>query len=145
MKNNQKGFTLVELMIVVAIIGILAAIAIPQYSRYIAGTKDTACVENFSTAKNYITNELAKRVIDKKAPLTTNVMGSLNFGNKRNPHDPNQPAFVTGAGVVALATGCQVGVNVTDLNATTNAQWIRIEGDGNKDLTDLEVVQILVE
>lgn len=51
MKNVQKGFTLIELMIVVAIIGILAAVAIPQYQNYIAKSQMTRVVGELSALK----------------------------------------------------------------------------------------------
>ena len=49
--RNQKGFTLIELMIVIAIIGILAAIAIPQFSRYRAKSYNAASLADARNLK----------------------------------------------------------------------------------------------
>ena len=49
MKRDQRGFTLMELMIVIVIIGVLAAIGVPAYKNYVTESKNNACAANKRT------------------------------------------------------------------------------------------------
>lgn len=59
MKAVNKGFTLIELMIVVAVIGVLAAIAIPQYQNYVAKAELGSALSTLASLKTNVEDQLA--------------------------------------------------------------------------------------
>ena len=64
LRTNQKGFTMIELVVVIIILGILAAIAVPKYFSMNASAERAACLANQKSIESAIMLEYSKDLVD---------------------------------------------------------------------------------
>src|SRR5450432_4753193 len=121
MKRVQKGFTLIELMIVVAIVGILAAIAIPAYSDYVIRSKISEALVSTAACKTSVSEYLAT----KGVPPATVTAGCSD----QNTLYALAPTIVAGIITVGIqGTGSAAdGKNIIltpTITGTSITQWV---------------------
>ncbi|EZO89168.1 pilin [Pseudomonas aeruginosa] len=129
----QKGFTLIELMIVVAIIGILAAIAIPQYQNYVARSEGASALATINPLKTTVEESLSRGIAGSKIKIGTDpstatetYVGIAANANKLGLIDVK--IADTGAGDITFTfqTGTSSPKNATKvitLNRTADGVW----------------------
>lgn len=112
MKRVQQGFTLIELMIVVAIIGILAAVALPQYQDYTKKAK----VGNSLTAVDSLKTAVALCSQEAGGVLTNCTTGSNGIPTFTPTKEITAAAVA--AGVITATLGTGIGTNIDGKHLT---------------------------
>ena len=78
--KKQSGFTLIELMIVVAIIGVLSAIAVPQYQKYVERSEAATALASISSLKSAVELNIAESGVFPEADDTEHSEAKATYG-----------------------------------------------------------------
>lgn len=115
--NVQKGFTLIELMIVVAIVGILAAVAIPAYSDYTTRAKVTDGLSLAAGAKTLVSEN-----------IQSGQTADSGWTDLTNPTPNVAGVAVNASGLISIDYNAAVGnggvINLTPTNNAGVLTWV---------------------
>lgn len=133
MPKFQRGFTLIELMIVVAIIGVLASIAIPQYQNYTARAQVS---EAFNLASAYKTTMSEYYAIRGRFPNSNAEAGlptdDTRSGRGGEANDDGYVAYIgiwSGEGNYSARIVMEMSSNA---NAAISGKWVVMESDASE-------------
>lgn len=118
-RSIQKGFTLIELMVVVAIIGVLTSIALPQYQSYMVRAKVIHLISSFDQIKTCISEQyLSVGALDASVVSTLCSIAANKYFAALNP---------LGTGLSVTGAAASLGVAVT---ATLSNNWTSVSSTG---------------